>query len=196
MSNSRVLTLVFPKTVRDGLADRFQFSIHALWRTDRSGSSAYAKAHIFLAPHLPFSVIPRRLLRQTPVRLTDAGGETELSPFAAQMGLQGARRAIATLRFRKDLSTPRRKKEKRTFRFPVLVPPEGKDPWEYPQLGSDFLLGYRMKLFIDYARLEFGPDPDHLGQLRFDPGVPCGHLEYPGDEFSPFAGSTDAPSPA
>ena len=188
MSNSRVLTLVFPKTVRDGLADRVQFSIHAYWRIDRFGSPAYAKAHIFLAPHLPFSVIPRRLLRQSPIHLTDAGEETEVSPFAAQMGLSGARQAIATLRFRKDLSTPRRKKEKRTFRFFALVPPEGKDVWQYAQLGSDFLHGYGMNLFIDYARLEFGSDPDNPGRLRFDSGVPCGHLEYPGDSFPPLSG--------
>lgn len=89
------------------------------------------------------------------------------------------------LRFRKDLSTPRRKKEKRTFRFPVLVPPEGKEPWQEAQLGSDFLLGYRMSLFLDYARLEFGSDPENPGKLRFDSGVPCGHLEYPGDAFPP-----------
>ena len=193
MSNGRVLTLIFPKAVRDGLADRIQFGIHASWRLDRSALPAYVNTQFFLAPHLPFSVIPRRLLGQTPIRLTDAGGETALGRFAQQLGLTGARQAIATLRFRRDLSTPRRKKEKRTFRFLVLIPPEGKEPWQVAQLGSDFLLGYRMNLFLDYARLSYGPDPDNSGKLRFDPNVPCGHLEYPGDFFPPLEGSPDDP---
>ena len=193
MSNSRVLTLVYPKAIRNGHTDRFQFCIHADLLLDRSAPSDYGKAQIFVAPHLPFSVIPRRLLRQLPIRLTDTVGETDLGRFAEQLGLTGARRAIATLRFRKELSTPRRKKDKRTFRFFVLVPPEGKDPWETAQLGSDFLLGYQMSLFLDYGRSRFGPDPETLGKLRFDPGVPCGQLEYPGDPFPPIEDSADAP---
>lgn len=190
---SRFLTLVFPSVARDGLADRVRFCIHADWVVDRTGPNPYANACVFLAPHLPFSIIPRRLLGQLPIRLTEPNGETELCQFARQMGLEGAQQSIATLRFRRRLSNPRRSHRMRTFHFHVLVPPVMKqEPWRDAQLGSDFLLGYEMRLFFDFGRFQLGQDPDTLGRVRFDPLVPCGYLEYPGDPFPPTSGSVIA----
>jgi hypothetical protein len=64
------------------------------------------------------------------------------------------------------------------FRILVLLPdrdPAGPRP-EFPVLGSDFLLHYRVRVGMDYSAIPFLHDPA-TGKRRVDPRGRCGWLE-------------------
>ena len=151
-----------------------------------NSASRFVIERFYLAPHLPFSIVPRSLASRLRLRLTAVPHEAGVSQFAAQMGLVDAEPRIATLRFARHLTDPDLSDPERTFHAFVLLPGPNTSPgrWTEPHLGADFLLEHQMRLFVDYGRLERADDPTHSMGTQFDPLVPCGHLEYPGDADS------------
>jgi hypothetical protein len=191
MRRRRFLTLVFPQERRVGLDVRIRFFIWCEWLRCPSGGPGppFAMERLFLAPHLPFSVVPRQLAQRLDVRLTPLEHEAEVSRLAGELGLADAEPRLATLRFVGHLTTPRRSDHQRTFGCLALLPgPATAARWPEPHLGANFLLENRLDLFLDYGRLRYRANPADPDRIQFDPNVSCGHLEYPGDFEPPRPG--------
>jgi hypothetical protein len=181
MSKRNFLTLVYPQERRSGLELHIRFFIWCQWLRNRPQGTepTFMMERIFLAPHLPFSIIPRQLAQQFDLRLTPIEHEVEVSRQSGQLGLTDAQPRIATLRFIRHLTTPRCSPRHRTFRLLVLLPgPMTTGRWLESHLGADFLLENRMRMFLDYDRLRYRPNPAHPSQIQVDLNVPCGYLEY------------------
>jgi hypothetical protein len=185
MRRRRFLTLVYPQERRSGLDLHLRFFIHGAWLCDRPGAAGthFVQERIFLAPHLPFSVLPRLQVQQLGVRLSPLQREADISQQAAQLGLADAEPRIATLRFLSHLTTPRRTDRCRTFGVLVLLPgPAATGRWTDPCLGGNCLLENRMSLLVDYGRLRYRRNPAAPAQIQIDPNETCGYLQYPGDQ--------------
>ena len=188
MSRAAFLTLVFPEQVQSDLDLSIRFHIQCGLQVEPTGYSAprFVNEVVYLAPHLPFSIVPRSLASRLHLRLTPLQHEAGVSRFAARMGLGDAEPHIATLRFVPHLTDPEVTDDERTFHAIVLLPGPNTPPgrWTEAHFGADFFLEHQLRLFIDYGRLERANDPTQAMGTRFDPLVPCGHLEYPGDADS------------
>jgi len=181
MGKRNFLTLVYPQERRSGLELYIRFFIWRQWLRDRPEGTEpkFVMERIFLAPHLPFSLIPRQMAQQFDVRLTPIEHKVEVPQHADQLGLADSQPRIATLRFIRHLTTPRCSSRHRTFRLLVLLPaPTTTGRWIEAHLGADFLIENRMRLYLDYDRLRHRANPAQPPQIQVDPNVPCGYLEY------------------
>jgi hypothetical protein len=184
MRRRRFLTLVYPQERRSGLDLHLRFFIHCAWLCNLPGEAGthFVQERIFLAPHLPFSILPRQQVQRLGIRLTPLQREAEVSQQAVQLGLADAEPRLATLRFLAHLTTPRRSDRVRTFGILVWLPgPAAAGRWTEPCLGADFLLENRLSLFVDYGRVRYRRNPVAPTQIQIDPNEPCGYLQYPGD---------------